>query len=369
MSAQIDLRKVNILIRGCNLRCPMCSVNANAKDVPQLLRDYPGASKGPELSLQEYKDFLEQIKDLKPSVSIGGGEPFLFKDMVSLIDHIKNDLHLNVGVTSNGTLFDEARLQAFANTGTGITLSIDGLQEEHDRIRGQGNFEKTVSVLKTLQQWKKEGRFKGDVNTLFVITQNNFQELEPVADFLLGELQVSAHTMSFLLFNSQDVLAEHNQWAQSHFTDPVYQIQATRGGVVSREEIQKFDLDYIWDKKEKLQKRYSRIHFEPNFKSREDLQTYFHTNDVMDDYFAPSCQLASHQITLLSNGDIVFYPGCFEIKCGNIRENSFKDIWNVSIMKNLRKVLQQDLSPICSHCCGNRLVKHKEHFENPLGGL
>ena len=47
------LKKIGLLIRGCNLACPMCSMNVNNKDVPQILRDYPGASRGGELSLAD----------------------------------------------------------------------------------------------------------------------------------------------------------------------------------------------------------------------------------------------------------------------------------------------------------------------------
>ena len=69
--------KINLLFRGCNLRCPMCSMNANRADLPQILRDYPGASTGPELTLDEYKRVFPPLKKQKPIVSIGGGEPFL----------------------------------------------------------------------------------------------------------------------------------------------------------------------------------------------------------------------------------------------------------------------------------------------------
>ena len=69
-------KKVVVLIQACNLDCPMCSMNVNNSEVPQVLRDYPDATKGPQLKLDEYVSFFDQVKRYRPAVSIAGGEPF-----------------------------------------------------------------------------------------------------------------------------------------------------------------------------------------------------------------------------------------------------------------------------------------------------
>jgi len=63
-------------------------------------------------------------------------------------------------------------------------------------------------------------------------------------------------------------------------------------------------------------------------------------------------------MVLISNGDILFYPQCFQIKIGNIREKTFEEIWHGSLFDEIRDNLVDDLSPICAHCCANRIEKH-----------
>src|SRR5688572_6945469 len=134
------LRRINLLVQACNLTCPMCSMNVNNKDIGQILLDYPGASKGHQLRLEEYKAFFDSLRPYRPDVSISGGEPMLFNRMTELVEYLGGECGYPVGMTTNGTLLDGDKLERVGRALSSVTISIDGLQERHDRIRGQGNF-------------------------------------------------------------------------------------------------------------------------------------------------------------------------------------------------------------------------------------
>jgi MoaA/NifB/PqqE/SkfB family radical SAM enzyme len=358
ISRRVPLKKIDLLIRGCNLRCPMCSMNANNREWPQILQDYPDASGGPELSLDEAIRAFQRIKRWRPVVSIGGGEPMTWAPMLDLIAFLRLELNLPVGLTTNGTLFDEGKIQTFARTGAGITVSIDGMEETHDRIRGAGNFRKATGLLQKLVELRRQGKHPGGIYSLFALHQHNYKEVPEVVHFLLDDLGVDALTISFLVFSTPEILEKHRRWVEARGLPETFEIRIPRGGVYTRGVLEGMDFEKIWQDMETLRARNQRLRFEPDFRTLEHLKRYFLTDDLMPDYFRQFCLPTRQEIVVLSNGDVLFMPGCFQIKIGNVRERGLDEMWKGNEMRALRKILGSDLSPVCAHCCANRVEKH-----------
>ena len=130
---------------GCNLRCSYC-----ATDFGRLGR------RGGVMSLATAAGLAEQIaaaadpRRREVKVSFGGGETFLhFDRFVKIADLIadrcgRRGVRVRLGVTTNGTLLNEARLQQLAKRRIGLTFSIDGPEGVHDAcrrsLRGKGSF-------------------------------------------------------------------------------------------------------------------------------------------------------------------------------------------------------------------------------------
>jgi MoaA/NifB/PqqE/SkfB family radical SAM enzyme len=351
------LRRINLLVQACNLSCPMCSMNVNNKDIGQILLDYPGASKGHQLRLEEYKAFFDTLRPYRPDVSISGGEPMLFNRMTELVEYLAGECGYPVGMTTNGTLLDGDKLERVGRALSAVTISIDGLQERHDRIRGQGNFAISTAALRALLELKRAGRAKTSISSLFCLHEENYQDTEAVADFLLRDVGVENLTVSHLIFSTPQTLAAHEQWVKRKGLPEYMNIRLTRGGYSSRADLSRMDLAAVFETKERLKARYRNIRFEPDFRTLDDLRTYFLTDEVMNAYFASSCKPSRTQLTLLSNGDVLFFPQCFQVKLGNIRTESAQAIWNSEVQSAIRRALSDDLSPICAHCCANRVSK------------
>jgi heme d1 biosynthesis radical SAM protein NirJ len=126
------------LIRRCNLRCVHCY--SDSRD-----QEYPG-----ELTTEEGKRFIDHMADFGvPTVLFSGGEPLMRPDLFELAAYAR-EKGLRCVLSTNGTLIDEKTAQRIKEAGFAyVGVSIDGLEEVHDRIRGEkGAFQRTLQGIR-----------------------------------------------------------------------------------------------------------------------------------------------------------------------------------------------------------------------------
>src|SRR5262249_11836742 len=96
---QIDLK----LVEACNLRCKMCAqwgeAGYNFSRSPVELRQ--------SLPLSVYKRMADDLESVKPWVYIWGGEPFLYPDLIPLVQYLKKK-RFTVSIVTNATKLAEA---------------------------------------------------------------------------------------------------------------------------------------------------------------------------------------------------------------------------------------------------------------------
>ena len=174
---QSKLHPLKYLFWECTLRCNLdclhcgsdCSKNSSFKDMPVA-------------------DFMKAIDDVSPVVEpnktlvvMTGGEPLVRKDIE------KAGIELNKrgfpwGLVTNGMLLTEKRFHSLLDAGLhSITVSLDGLEESHNWLRGSKiSFEKAVSAIKLLPV--QQG-LRHDVVTC--VNRRNFTELPQIRDKLI----------------------------------------------------------------------------------------------------------------------------------------------------------------------------------------
>lgn len=144
----------------CNLSCKHCIVKQDL---------YTS-----ELSTENLKKILLNLKQWlnKFDLDIGGGEPFLRKDIIELLKYCKK-LSITPDITTNGTLINKELARQLVRNLEQISISLDGLKKTHDSLRGIGNFNKTLQGIRNLQHADKN--FCIVIST--VIWKNNINEL------------------------------------------------------------------------------------------------------------------------------------------------------------------------------------------------
>lgn len=150
----------------CNIKCIHCSVNYNYIDS--------------DLSSSEWISILHKLKqEGTEKIILSGGEPLLYKGFWEVLDYATKNFK-NVGITSNGiAILNQDIIKNLKRfNAKEVQISIDGLKEQHDYIRGKGNFEKSIEAIKLL----KENNFK--VYTMTVLSIKNYEYLEEIVETL-----------------------------------------------------------------------------------------------------------------------------------------------------------------------------------------
>jgi len=154
------------LLNNCNLRCKHCYDSKNPT-VPLTFEQMRRV-------VDDYVLFVKKM-DMDGEISLTGGEPMLVKHLPELIEYIKSrDVFISTFILTNGTIpFSKEQLYLFKKHDIGVQISIDGMGEVNDSIRGDGVFDKCRENLRRLHA---QG-----INTSvhYVIMRRNVADLEP----------------------------------------------------------------------------------------------------------------------------------------------------------------------------------------------
>lgn len=151
----------------CNLSCGYCSYNANNR--PEE-----------EPSVQQIKSIIRKLSQNRISqIVFSGGEPLCRKEFRAIISYARQFFD-DIGLVTNGTLIDSENGEFIANNIDKIQVSLDsGIQEDHDAIRGEGSFAKTIRGLKILRGYgHQQIRITPTINKINI---NNIESIVEIA--------------------------------------------------------------------------------------------------------------------------------------------------------------------------------------------
>lgn len=155
------------ITRRCNLTCGHCFVSAS-----------PTGALG--LNGRDWITLMHEMQRMGViDLRFTGGEVTTRKDWHDILKAAK-ELGFAVSLNTNGVFDDTASVTALLAELNleQVTLSLDGLRESHDRIRGIGNFAKTYSALLALRSAGVRTR----VNC--VLTTDNVSDVPELLDLV-----------------------------------------------------------------------------------------------------------------------------------------------------------------------------------------
>ncbi|MBP5262644.1 MAG: radical SAM protein [Clostridiales bacterium] len=301
------------LTTACNEHCFHCGSNC---DRPQ-----PG-----ELTTEEYKKILGQIKEdfdiSRLLLCITGGEPLLRKDFFEIMGYA-NSLGFKWGMTSNATLITKEVAHKLAEAGMKtISVSIDGLPETHDKLRGYNRGYELA--MQGIQNLIDEGAFSA-VQITTVFNHENIKELDELFEIMKG--------------------IDIDSWRVINL-EPI-------GRALTRPELMctPDDLRKMFDFIRQARKDGYPVTYGCSHYLGLDYEV-----EVRDWYWL--CNAGVYTASIMSNGDI---GACLDIERnpksiqGNIREDRFKDVW-----ENRFGIFRRDKSgdcPKCSECEHKRFCR------------
>src|SRR5256886_5852644 len=194
---------LNILVTSvCDMRCTHCFFTNELNDAPRKML---------QMKTHEIEKVSETLGGNLGVLILAGGEPFTRKDLPEIVRAFYTNNRLeSVYITSNGQiqkriLPDVARmLQECPKLNVILALGIDGLKEQHDKIRRKpGSWEIVIDTARQLRLLKKEYP-RLDVQTCTCFMHSNQDTMFEWYDFLKYDLKPDKVNFNYIRPPSAD---------------------------------------------------------------------------------------------------------------------------------------------------------------------
>lgn len=287
------------ITRRCNLRCIHCRSSSESE-----VKEHPDFSK------EEAFRIIDDISNYaKPVVVLSGGEPLLRTDVFEIAEY-GTKKGLRMCLATNGTLVNDEICNKIKESNIRIvSLSLDGSNEEvHDNFRNQvGAFRGTIDAANL---FKKHG-IEFIINSSF--TKRNQEEIPKVYK-LAKEIGASAWYLFMIVptGRGEDIINE----------------------LISPEDYEKIlNWHYQMEKNEKdilvrptCAPHYYRVVLQ---KSKEEGIQFERRTLKFSTGGSKGC-IAGQLIALIDVDENVLPCSYFPMSAGNLKEKSFKEIWENS---------------------------------------
>jgi MoaA/NifB/PqqE/SkfB family radical SAM enzyme len=325
----------------CNLHCEFCYVG-DLLNVEGQWRQ--------ELSLEALQRAFPAHKGLQ--VSLTGGEIFMRKDILDVMELFRGKGYSCGYITTNGAIIDDTRadaLAALAHAGflKHISVSIDGPGQVHDRARGvAGTFVRTSQGLRRLQEAARRAGAPLRVSINTTVARETLDALDRMVD-VADELGVDAIGLNHLMFSTPDevqqtlaIIGEVDRSIISTYVtaDPGLTPDEVRAKVTSLQE--------------KCRARNVLFDVRPKV-----------TPALMDRYYMPGAPLEGRCLypflhaRASFSGKLYFCP-FIRVQVGDLTQQSLEEAWNSPRYVELRKrLLEHGVFPVCRRCCKVELAR------------
>jgi len=140
----------------CNLRCPMCFTNTE---------EFKNCVKTQLMDMELFRKIVDEIAGKVPAVRLSlRGESTLHPEFISCIRYCKMKGIKEVSFLTNCARLDADFFIQIAEAGADwITISVDGIGEEYEKVRKPLKFEDTLQKIKDIHAIKLERGWKRPV--------------------------------------------------------------------------------------------------------------------------------------------------------------------------------------------------------------
>ncbi len=284
---------VIMLNEYCNLRCEFCELWKFDK----------------EIDVNKVYELLDDAKKINiKAIVFTGGEPLLYPYVFDVIRYAKK-LGFGTNITTNG-IFVKQKINELLDSGIdSISISIDGLEETHDNIRGiKGSFTRAYESLRKLTEYPQ-------IKTMiyFVVTNKNVYDLKKVYEL------------------SKELGVEFNFWV----------VNGVPHLYLKKDEDIKEYLSFIDEM----------IETNPHVRKWKDY--YYEAINYHNGKLRVRCMAMTRQLGIDAHGNVI--PCCVwkdpSLVVNNINNNSLLDIWNSKEAFDMRK-------NIFNNGCENKCYNH-----------
>ncbi|MCK4257500.1 MAG: radical SAM protein [Halanaerobiales bacterium] len=302
------------LTNACNAKCLHCGSQS-------------GKCRDNELTLEEVLRVCDELKETGcERITLMGGEFFLSPHWEAVCKRLVEN-NIRVAPLTNGLLLNEKNIMKLKELGIDrLGISIDGLEETHNYLRGVPNlFSRLIENLKKAQS-------KGfKIAIITAVSAVNLNQLPELYKFI-KELGIRVWQVQIV----EDV-GNANQNSELHLTlEDVYKLA-------------------------KYVAKFRREDNDMKILLGDNVGFYTTFEPLIRDNPFTGCAAGRQVVGITANGDI---RGCLSVYGdkenieGNIRERSFKDIWeDPNLFTVYRNRTVDKLTGFCAECKYNNLCR------------
>lgn len=264
------------ITKRCNLRCKYCFID-----------EWDSG----ELTTEEGFELIEDLVKLGYNkLALDGGEPLMREDIYEFIEYASS-YNIMVAIGTNGTLITREIAEKLKEAGLKrASISVDGVDEAHNELRGEGIFRDTA---RGIEACKDVGL---GVQFFMVVTRYNYEEIPKVIKFA-ENLDINRIILEYLI--------------------PIGRGENVSEACLSPDENRKL-FDYMINKQ---------METDVWLKPLCNPQYWFYLKErgLVDRKDFMGCPAATNRLRILPNGDVTPCP-YLPVSGGNIREESLSDI-------------------------------------------
>jgi MoaA/NifB/PqqE/SkfB family radical SAM enzyme len=319
----------------CNLHCEFCYVGD--------FLNIEGDSRA-ELDLAALSKAFPQRDGFQ--ISLTGGEIFMRKDILSVMDLFRQKGYACGYLTTNGTIITEERANALADLAAAgflkhISVSIDGPKELHDAARGlKGTFERTCAGLKRLQTAARQRNAPLRVSINTTVAHESLDALEAMVD-VAGELGVDAIGLNHLMYSTPAEVAETIRLLDAPDPSVIATFVTQDPGL---------DIERVRTKVAALQQKCRERNVLFDYRPKVHPQ-------LIDNYYTPGAKLEGRclypflQARVSFSGKVYFCP-FIRVEVGDLNTQTLEEIWNGEKLVDMRRrLVENGIFPVCRRCC------------------
>ncbi len=309
-----DLTVHLLLTYNCNFHCKHCEANAGDKIIS-------------ELSTDEICNLVTELSKMKiKKIYLTGGEPLVRKDVFKIIRHILDE-GMEYSIGSNGYFVTEFQEEFRNMKPSSYFASIDGLEQTSDNFRGKiGAFRKS---LQALEFFKSIGVKDMVVNT--VVIPENIEQLPELKKIIMNSAA--------------------NYW---RFSIPIYVGRAKNNKEIFLNDEQ---VRHLFDFVEETNKEFpTEISEDAGYLGCLDMKIRSRP------FF---CGAGLTRVSIMPDGEVLGCQLAYDNRFseGNIRNKSFKEIWQTGFSRFRDPQLEKKECITCKYvdscrggCWGVRLL-------------
>jgi len=316
------------LTHKCNCRCEMCRFWVEGSTIALQEMDHDQVIKIIE-NIKKYYD--ENGKRL--FFGLTGGEPFLKNNFLKIIEHLHRN-SIGYDMVTNFSVPNEQILDQFAvYPPERINISLDGIGETHNLVRGRNIFDDIVRNIKYFKRISPQTPIK--INS--TINKRNIESLTEITKFAIDNgLELNFQHLNFI---SPELLDEQRRLEIEELNGAT--VHEATFYTLNEEEVVKLQKEVNRVKKMAKNKNFG-VTFLPDLD--KNLATWY----LKPEQIIAENRCDINRLRIKPDGRVVH---CENFVYGNLVNDDFADVINSSDAKRFRTMIEKGNMPFCRRCC------------------